>query len=475
VRFDTLANDPIWFRVVQGSHEEQHSFQVHGMRWRRFRGNEGSAIRNQQTFGISEAFTFLQEEPYGAGDYMYKLSSADDLWLGCWGLVRAFEGGKPGAPLALPQVKEPAAWPKPTGEREFHVTAVQKWMAYREPDLVDPFGMFYRLDKIFHNRKPVPVHKECADGSEPLILRCREGELVRIVLTNELEGPIKPEPFAPEVPVEERNPFSHRPERRVSEQVSMHADLVLYDVKISDGANVGRNLERSQSVAPRASGTYEWRTHRPPMVDANKGEPLGPLLLQDMADFRNHRHHGLIGETRRLSRDSGVLGSAEKPREAPPRRRDRQAAQPELHGPRRGLARIPVHRGQPADGGAGIRHHHRYGAHIRLQGRPGGRLRLSQRRTEMGGSAGIVGNSARWTGSRRRGRPRRLIVTHYPPCCAAKNDCFREATVCLSMAANGANGPHWADLVSPASDQICARGAIVPLWCVVVNSMPGCC
>jgi hypothetical protein len=27
----------------------------------------------------------------------------------------------------------------------------------------------------------------------------------------------------------------------------------------------------------------------------DQGEPLGPLLLQDMADFRNHRHHGLIG------------------------------------------------------------------------------------------------------------------------------------------------------------------------------------
>ncbi|HEX9947933.1 MAG TPA: multicopper oxidase domain-containing protein, partial [Allosphingosinicella sp.] len=32
MRFDTRAFDPIWFRVVQGSHEEQHSFQIHGMR-----------------------------------------------------------------------------------------------------------------------------------------------------------------------------------------------------------------------------------------------------------------------------------------------------------------------------------------------------------------------------------------------------------------------------------------------------------
>ena len=77
-RFPTFEGDPLWFRVVQGSHEEQHSFQIHGMRWQRFRGNKDSALRNQQTFGIAEAFTFIQQEPYGAGDYMYKLSSSDD-------------------------------------------------------------------------------------------------------------------------------------------------------------------------------------------------------------------------------------------------------------------------------------------------------------------------------------------------------------------------------------------------------------
>ncbi|HLL32072.1 MAG TPA: multicopper oxidase domain-containing protein, partial [Allosphingosinicella sp.] len=176
MRFDTRANDPIWFRMVQGSHEEQHSFQIHGMRWREFRDSPASAIRNQQSFGISEAFTFKQEERYGAGDYMYKLSGADDLWLGCWGLVRAFGEGESGAPLALTTPAALAQPPAPTATREFHVRAERRSLVYRDPDLVDPLGLVYRLTRIVGpDGVPIPVRQKM-DPNEPLILRCREGE-----------------------------------------------------------------------------------------------------------------------------------------------------------------------------------------------------------------------------------------------------------------------------------------------------------
>ncbi|HLM46520.1 MAG TPA: multicopper oxidase domain-containing protein, partial [Myxococcaceae bacterium] len=61
--FHTYENEPFWIRLVQGSHEEQHSFQLHGMRWRRFRANLDSSLRAQQSMGISEAFTFINNEP----------------------------------------------------------------------------------------------------------------------------------------------------------------------------------------------------------------------------------------------------------------------------------------------------------------------------------------------------------------------------------------------------------------------------
>ena len=158
---------------------------------------------------------------------------------------------------------------------------------------MDPFGLIYRLISFTPPGGTEQQVIASEDRPEPLILRCREGEWVQVTLENHLPEWYhpKPEPFAPEVPVEEINPFSHRPERRVSTQVSMHADLVLYDVRTSDGANVGRNLP--QTADKGESVTYTWHAHRPPNTNAN--EPLGPALLQDMADFRNHRHHGLIG------------------------------------------------------------------------------------------------------------------------------------------------------------------------------------
>lgn len=304
--FQTNEGDPLWFRMIQGSHEEQHSFQIHGMRWQRFRDQKDSALRNQQTFGIAEAFTFINNEPYGRGDYLYKLSSSDDLWLGCWGLIRVARRGThilEKEIASFPEESESSSVPRETPPpvskmRRFHVVVEAKRLVYREPDLVDPFGLIYRLVSFTPpDGIEQPISESDTNGSpEPLILRCREGEWVQVTLENKLPPGFRPEPepFAPEVPVEERNPFSHRPERPVSTQVSMHADLVLYDVLTSDGANVGRNpLQTVKLPPPKKPVTYTWHAYRPPGTNAN--EPLGPVLLQDMADFRNHRHHGLIG------------------------------------------------------------------------------------------------------------------------------------------------------------------------------------
>jgi FtsP/CotA-like multicopper oxidase with cupredoxin domain len=332
--FATFQNDPIWIRLVQGSHEEQHSFQIHGMRWRRFRADLDSSLRNQQTIGIAEAFTLINQETYKPGDYLYKLSGADDLWLGCWGIIRAFSsedcpweyGGL--LPLAAPEEEKNLGskclvtkdksqvacdnltlapethLPKDAKFRHFHVVAEPRRLVYREPDLVDPYGLIYRLILIKdQDGKEYPIHSSnqkdregkapvhSSNQPEPLILRCREGEWVKVTLENCLPKHLEPEPFAPEVPVEEQNPFSFRPERPVSSQVSMHADLLRYEVRYDDGANVGKNMR--QTIKPGEFRTYTWQASRP--ADFNAGEPLGPVLLQDMADFRNHRHHGLIG------------------------------------------------------------------------------------------------------------------------------------------------------------------------------------
>jgi manganese oxidase len=368
--FESYPNDPIRLHVFQGSHEEQHSFQIHGMRWRQFLGDRTSPLRNQQTMGISEAFDFdvsplppddqtPSDSPYGPGDYLWKSGPSDDLWLGVWGLIRVHGQLQPELPPLPGRDSEPipdSVLPELTrsNTRGFRVIAEHRPLVYRENDLVDPFALVYRLvatrlpgsnnwvpvadnaivrpapgfkpacqwevsgpspgtgsecvvpPGCVPNRDPTPAtattpppgaedakRAQSRYTAEPLILRCKPGEWVEVELYNDLPTGLEPEPFAPEVPLERR-------ERLVSRQVSLHADLLLYDVRSSDGANVERNplqtvpekLKKPGCALPRK--TYHWYADKALAVGPHEG--VGAVaLLQDMADFRNHRHHGLVG------------------------------------------------------------------------------------------------------------------------------------------------------------------------------------
>lgn len=164
--FHAYAGDPVRLRLFQGSHEEQHSLQVHGMRWRQYALDASAAYerpdpkqpvspwRNQQTIGISEAFTFVLDQRYSRGDHLWKFSAADDLWLGCWGLIRVHGRGEDHPLLRLPladteeaDAAAVGAVPAPTDDRtmrRFRVVAEQRRVVYREPDLIDPFGIVFR-------------------------------------------------------------------------------------------------------------------------------------------------------------------------------------------------------------------------------------------------------------------------------------------------------------------------------------------
>lgn len=288
--FNTFAGEPVWIRLLQGSHEESHSFQIHALRWQRFREQTDSIIRNQQTTGIAEAFTFINKAPLSPGDYLYKLSGADDLWLGCWGLIRAHEwplGPDPDlvtlapASTAVPrqeQAKKVAA--SASTERVFYIEARPANLLYRD-DIIDPHALVYEVVTDFSPNCP-NIDLTKPKQLEPLVLWCREGEEVVVKLKNCLPNNLDIERAPPEVPLE-------RLDRPVSRQVSIHADLVTYDVRLHDGANVGHNPP--QTVSRGHVQEYRWNTSRP----TDSRDPLGPVLLQDMADFRNHRHHGLVG------------------------------------------------------------------------------------------------------------------------------------------------------------------------------------
>jgi FtsP/CotA-like multicopper oxidase with cupredoxin domain len=289
--FHTLPNEPIVIRLIQGSHEEQHSFQIHDMRWRRFRGDLRSPMRNQQTLGISEAFTFEILESYGPGDYLWRFSGQEDTWLGCWGLIRAYapdEGrverfGRP-RPIRVPPLNVEHQLPEPRERRRFRVDAVQTSITYRDengkrcrPILIDPKGLAFIAHEMAAPGSDV-FEKLACEPDEPLILRCYRGEYVEIEVRNRLDDHIEAEKHPPQLPVErDRN---HPP---ISSHVSMHADLVSYDVRTSDGVTAGKNPP--QTIPPGGKRTYLFKADIEP----------GPVLLQDMSDIRNHRHHGLFG------------------------------------------------------------------------------------------------------------------------------------------------------------------------------------
>ncbi|PVZ10179.1 multicopper oxidase domain-containing protein [Actinomycetospora cinnamomea] len=369
----TYPGERLRIRLIQGSHEEQHSFVTHGLRWRREWQKTASTLVNQQTLGISEAFTLDVNgdgtSPYGVGDHLWRFSAMDDLWLGCWGLVRVLVPGS-----ALPRLdtdealSEPLERPGP-GERYrwFTVRARRVEHEYDGRRLTDPYGLVYEVlahgettrgDEREDEREdadgtgspfaPPEVRERGAepvahpwvegdwrvgpeppdDAPEPLVLRCRPGEWVRVCLVNEVRLPrdgfeardgwtgryedpllprFGPEPHPPALPLDENR-------RTVSPRVSLHPALLRYDVVADDGAHVGANRDSTVRPLPleddhghgpddgavadhdgHGHDRQNWRCYWW-YADPELGKGVGQVcFLHDMADIRNHRHHGLVG------------------------------------------------------------------------------------------------------------------------------------------------------------------------------------
>ena len=355
----TYPGERLRIRLIQGSHEEQHSFTAHGLRWRRDWGNPNATLVNQQTLGISEAFTLdinpEDASPYGIGDHLWHFGAMDDIWLGCWGLVRAlpptitnFERWSPLPNLvdnpveAVAKLKAARATPpKPLEpDRSFVVVARRTEHLYNGRALTDPWGLIYRAAPfrqddydlaVANDRWEVAAIKESVT---PLVLRARRGEWVRVILVNDLldderldeaednEIEFGPEPSPARLPLERLNELHQPVERSVSTRVSLHAGLLSYDMEAFDGSYVGKNPDTTVASAHRrlhghmghsgAEGAgqvvdrmdhhsrrnwreYWWYADPNLAPKKHKDGPGQVCFLHDMADIRNHRHHGLIG------------------------------------------------------------------------------------------------------------------------------------------------------------------------------------
>ncbi|WP_437964396.1 copper oxidase [Sorangium sp. So ce260] len=309
-----LANegDDIRVRLVQGAHEEQHVFSIHGQRWLNEVDDPDSGYSNGQPIGVSEHFEFevgasaaaLGE--VGAGDYLYQSAPTDDLWDGVWGILRVRPHDEPGI-LPLP------ASPRwiPRQQRGFDTcpasAPVTRYVVHaitakgnlpgdrltynKEFDLYDPDAILFVRDE------DLPDLRAGRRAPEPLILRAAAGDCIQVTLVNDLPFELPKTPhwnYSPPI-IDGFNTNQVRP----SNHVSLHPQLVAYDVRTDDGANVGWNEE--QTVAPGESRQYTWYAGELSQRDGASGpvEPraveYGAINLRDMADVVNHGMHGAVG------------------------------------------------------------------------------------------------------------------------------------------------------------------------------------
>ncbi|WP_026421912.1 multicopper oxidase domain-containing protein [Actinokineospora inagensis] len=251
--------EPIRLRLVDGAFDKQHSFVAHGLRWREWRDRTDTPWRSQQTIGISNAADLHVEPAAGAGDHLWTFAAGDDVWLGCWGLIRLHDSEQPDLP-ALPRTE--VSLPVHARTRRYTVRVRSRVLEY-SPERFDPYGLVYEVDGMSF------------DG--PLVLRAKAGEWVSVTLVNELDGPPPASEFDP-VLLAVDDPAS----RIVSGRVSLHPIGLRYDVLTSDGSRIGNNPD--STVKPGGSHTYLWHADTP-----------GVIPLRDYADPITHMRRGLAG------------------------------------------------------------------------------------------------------------------------------------------------------------------------------------
>lgn len=270
---ETYPGDEMMIRLLDGAHEEQHSFNLTGMSWKKEVTDIASPDVASQTLGISEAFNIHITKPYAPADYLYYFGGIDDAWLGLWGIIRAYDRpNKRIKPLCKGKnqiIPLPPCPGKDSVIRKYEIAAIQKNICYNCHGDHDPDGLLF-----------VPlgdVSKAMQEDyqAKPLILRANAGDWIEVTLHNLFSQPV-PYFDYPRVPLDKE----HKPSMRVS----INPQFLHYDALCDSGINVGYN-NREQTVGVGESKKYLW------FADSE----YGACLLQSFGDMRNHRYHGLFG------------------------------------------------------------------------------------------------------------------------------------------------------------------------------------
>jgi hypothetical protein len=313
---EAYEGDKIQVRLIQGAQEEQHVFNLHAGKWLHEPNVANSGYYNGQAIGISEHFEFELPPIPAVGnvrggnpnvaDFMYSSAATDNLWDGMWGILREYKGLRSGL-AALPNnlrgevsSSDPGLrtdfCPSGAPQKQFSVEArlatdlSAGGIIYNKKfGLTDPAGI------VFVQSGDVAAVKAGTKKLEPLVLRANAGDCLNVKLTNYLPATLPDYPswnFMPMI-VQNFNLNNLKP----SNEVSLHPQLLEYDVRTSDGANIG--LNDKQTVAPGATTSYRWYAGRidvsPEGVRTAVPIEYGAINLTDYGDIMKHGSHGAVG------------------------------------------------------------------------------------------------------------------------------------------------------------------------------------
>ncbi|RZS54551.1 copper oxidase [Sphaerotilus mobilis] len=325
----------VQLKLIHGAQEVQHVFTLHGQRWRREVSDPNGPYVAAQELGISEHMEMdlglLAKVSGGAKqtDHLFHYGSTDALWNGAWGILRTYadanavdgltgtlaggliqpltntvgslSGGLLGGLLnTVSSVLGLNGCPVGSPARSHNI---EVWAAR---DLLPGGALVYnRRAGITDPSALLYVHAADVAGlragtrqPEPLVMRANAGDCITVRLTNRLPAnkPVPDLPGDAELPtVTSLRVDDIKP----SHQVGLHAQLVHFDPRSSDSANVGLNPE--QLVAPGQSRNLVWYAGRIEwdllngVAKGGKPEAFGTIPLRAMSDVVKQGSQGLIG------------------------------------------------------------------------------------------------------------------------------------------------------------------------------------
>ncbi len=322
--------DKVQMRLLVGAHTSMHDYTMQGVNWLAEPFLANSGYRSTQFMVLSEHYEMLFNLPRSGAetstDYLYNASASyEGLTNGAWGLLRAWNPARSPANLqplqaAAVAAAQPASpFQPPPGmsadctkntacirEYEVHAMTVQQAMGDPAGSLVynsrganllhgasdtkhpleDPMALVYVAvpkGQMVRPRKDVG----------PLVLRANAGDWIHVTLVNDFHGNeavFKSYEAASRFGLTYASPYNYI-QIASSPNVGLHAQLLAYNARTSDGANIGNNP--LQTAAPGGRADYWWYAGK---IENGNATPVefGTVNLMP-SDPLMHVYHGLFG------------------------------------------------------------------------------------------------------------------------------------------------------------------------------------